>query len=130
MRVGPADPHSRFQAAANHASVDWSSGMDLSRSCAALLYGWRDLSLFGGSAVVVVLFRICQSCFWAFLAKARVAASRRRPAGAIPASTGRWNTGVGLRQPVMVLRALFKAMSTFLACGLLHQADNTFNHIA
>ncbi|KAK0144358.1 hypothetical protein N1851_017284 [Merluccius polli] len=127
MRVGPADSHSCFQADASHASVDRSSGVDLSSSCTALLYGWRDLSLSRGNTVVVVLCRICQSFLWAFLARARVAASRRRPAGAIPASTGRWNTGVGFRQPVMVRSAMFMATSTFLECGLLHQAGAQYS---
>ena len=36
----------------------------------------------------VVSCRMCQSCVTAFRAKARVAAFRLRPAGAIPAKTG------------------------------------------
>ena len=80
MRVCPADSHSCFHAAASQALVDRSSGMEVSISWAAKLYGWRDLSLLGGVAMVVVSWRRCQSCSWAFLARARVAASRRRPA--------------------------------------------------
>ena len=63
---------------------------------------------------------MCQSFFWAFLARARVAASRRRPAGAIPARTGSWDTG--FRHPATIRRALLMATSTFVTCGLLLQA--------
>ena len=62
-----------------------------------------------------------KSCFTVFRAKARVAAFRLRPTGAIPAETGSWNTGVGLRQPYMVIRELLIATSTFFTCGLLLQ---------
>ena len=77
------------------------------------------MSLLRGAAVSVVLWRMCQSCFRAFLARARVAASRRRPAGAIPARTGSRTIGVDFRHPVMIRRALLIATSTFFACGLL-----------
>ena len=60
----------------------------------------------------VVSRRTCQSCFTAFRANARVAAFYLTPTGAIPAKTGSCNTGVGWRQPDMVLREL---------CGLLLQ---------
>ena len=40
---------------------------------------------------------MCQSCFTAIRAKARVAAFRLRATGAIPAKTWSGNTGVGLR---------------------------------
>ena len=56
--------------------------------------------------------------FHCFPAKARVAAFRLRPAGAIPAKTGSCNTGVGLRQPDMVRRELLIATSTFFTCVL------------
>ena len=79
------------------------------------------MSLHGGTSVFVVSGRICKSCFTAFRAKARVAAFRLRPAGAIPAKTGSCNTGVGLRQPDMVRRELLIATSTFFTCGLLLQ---------
>ena len=59
--------------------------------------------------------------FHCFRAKARVAAFRLRPAGAIPAKTGSWNTGVDLRQPHMVRRELLIATSTYFTCGLLLQ---------
>ena len=85
------------------------------------------MSLLGGAAVVVALCRMCQSCLCAFLARTRVAASRRRPAGAIPARTGKAATGVGFRHPVMIRRALFIATSTLLACGLLHQTGAQYS---
>ena len=64
---------------------------------------------------IVVSCRMCQSCFTAFCAKARVAAFRLMPAGAIPTKTGSWNTGLGLRQPAMVRRELLIATSK-LSC--------------
>ena len=70
---------------------------------------------------------VCQSSFTAFRAKARVAAFRLRPAGAIPAKTGSWNTGVGLRQPDMVRRELLIATSTFFTCGLLLQTGAQYS---
>ena len=70
---------------------------------------------------------MCQSSFTAFRAKARVAAFRLRPAGAIPAKTGSWNTGVGLRQPDMVCRELLIATSTFFTCGLLLQTGAQYS---
>ena len=41
----------------------------------------------GCALFFVVTRRTCQSCFTAFLAKARVAALHLRPAGGIPAKT-------------------------------------------
>ena len=91
--------------------------------------GWWYLSLRGGSAIVVVLCRRWQSFLWAFLARARVAASPRTPSGEIPANTGRWHTGVGFRQPVIVRKALFMTTSTFLACGPLQQARAQYSAV-
>ena len=71
--------------------------------------------------------RMCQSCFTAFRVKARVAAFRLRPTGAIPAKTGSSNTGVGLRQPDMVRRELLIATSTFFTCGLLLQTGAQYS---
>ena len=71
--------------------------------------------------------RMCQSCFTAFRAKARVAAFRLRPAGPIPAKTGSLNTGVVLRQPEMVLIELLLATSTFFTCGLLLQTGAPYS---
>ena len=65
--------------------------------------------------------------FTACRANARVAAFRLRPAGAIPAKTGSWNTGVGLRQPDMVRRELLIATSTFFTCVLLLQTGAQYS---
>ena len=54
-------------------------------------------------------------------------AFRLGPAGAIPAKTGSWNTGVGLRQPDMVRRELLIATSTFFTCGLLLQTGAQYS---
>ena len=81
----------------------------------------------GGTSFFVVSCRMCQSYFTAFRAKARVAAFRLRPTGAIPAKTGSWNTGVGLRQPDMVRRELLIATSTFFTCGLLLQTGAQYS---
>lgn len=121
MRVGLADSHSRFQAAANHASVDMSPGVDLSSLAVCMVGGTRVCS---EAALLWCCGGYASRVSGLSLARARVAACRERPAGAIPASTGRWNMGVGFRQPMVVLRALFMATSTFLACGLLHQYTN------
>ena len=56
-----------------------------------------------------------------------MAAFRLRPTGAIPAKTGSWNTGVGLRQPDMVRRELLIATSTFFTCGLLLQTGAQYS---
>lgn len=49
-----------------------------------------------------------------------VAASHQRPAGAFPARTGRKDTGLGIRQPVMVLSALLMVASSFMTWVLHH----------
>ena len=72
-------------------------------------------------------YRMCQSCFTTFRAKARVAAFRLMPAGAIPAKTGSRNAGVGLRQPDMVRIELLIATSTFFTCGLLLQTGTQYS---
>ena len=97
------------------------------------------MSLHGGTSFFVVSCRMCQSCFTAFRAKvkvaalhakARVAAFRLRPAGAIPDKTGSCNTRVGLRQPYMVRRELLIETSTFFTCfycGLLLQTGAQYS---
>ena len=67
------------------------------------------------------------SWFNAFRAMARVAAFCLRPAGAIPANTGSWNTCVGLRQLDMVRRELLMATSTLLMCRLLLQTGARYS---
>ena len=47
--------------------------------------------------------------------------------GAIPAKTGSWDTGGGLRQTYMVRRELLIATSTFFTCGLLLQTGTVFS---
>ena len=89
IRDGPADSHSCFRDNASYALVDKSSGMEFSISCAALLYKVAGLESVWRLISTVVLCRICQSCILAFLARLMVLACRRRPAGAIPARTGR-----------------------------------------
>ena len=70
---------------------------------------------------------MCQSCFTAFLAKAKVDAFRLRPAGAIPAKIRSCNTRDGLRQPEMVRRELLIATSTFFTYGLLLQTGAQYS---
>ena len=62
---------------------------------------------------------MCQSCFTAFRAKARVAAFRLKPAGSISAKTGSGNTGIRLRKTDMFRRELLMATSAFLSGVLL-----------
>ena len=76
------------------ASFDRSSGTTLSISWASMLKGWRNLSLHGGTpfkiyTVVAVLQDLLFLPGWL-----RVAAFHLSPAGAIPAKTGSWNTGL------------------------------------
>ena len=70
--------------------------------------------LHGGTSFFLMSCRMCQSCFTAVRAKARVADFRLRPAGATPAKTESWNTAVGLRQTYMTLES----------CWLRHQPSS------
>ena len=53
-----------------------------------------------------------------------------RVAGAaMPESTGRNSVGVGLRQPMMILRVSLSAVSTFFVCVLRHQTGEAYSAV-
>ena len=53
--------------------------------------------------------------------------SLRRVAGPMPENTGRNSVGVGLRQPMIILRVSLSAVSSFFVCVLWHQTGEAYS---
>ncbi|KAL7857705.1 hypothetical protein AOLI_G00178070 [Acnodon oligacanthus] len=76
--------------------------------------GWQDLSLPAGAKVIVALCRMCQSYFWAFIARERVVASslklglRGYAKGLWGSSTSRSSQAVDERDPHCYLGLHFR----------------------